>query len=394
MKSETEETGGTNKTSRTAVSTPPALSSCRPAAIPRADNIGSLLRPPTLLAARERHQAGLLDDVTFKAIEDRAVDYCIAVQELSGIGVVTDGEMRRNVFASSLAQAVEGFDAVRGNTVDWFTLEGKKETSPVTVGLVSKLRRKRHLSSEEFVYLRARTRLPTKMTIPSPTMYAYYWVPGVSTAAYPTTDAYMADVTDILADEVRELVRLGCSYIQFDAPEFGMVLDPHQQEWFRRKGFDPLKMVHDGIEMMNTIMAGHHDRCTFGLHVCRGNDANRYMGKGSYGLIAEEILRRTDARVLLLEYDDERSGDFSPLALAGEDKIVCLGLVTTKRPREESEEELVTRVQEASKYVPLDRLTLSTQCGFASVAKGNNIPFELQERKLNLVTRVAARIWG
>lgn len=360
----------------------------------RADNIGSMLRPPTLLAARERYAKGGIDDRALREAEDRAVDYCIAVQELSGIGVLTDGEMRRNVFASSLAQAVEGFGPVQGNTVDWFTMEGKIETSPVTVGLTSKMKRKRHLSSEEFVYLRAKTRLPTKITIPSPTMYAYYWVPGVSTAAYPTTGAYLADVTDILRDEVEELVRLGCDYIQFDAPEFGMILDPHQQAWFKSKGFDPQTLVRDGIEMMNAIMKGYHDRCTFGLHVCRGNDANRYMGKGSYAAIAEDILRRTEAKVLLLEYDDERSGDFSPLAHTAEDKIVCLGLITTKRPREETEDEVIARIREAAKYVPLDRLTLSTQCGFASVAKGNNIPFELQERKMGLVSRVARTVWG
>ncbi len=360
----------------------------------RADNIGSLLRPPTLLAARARHQAGTLDDKTFKAIEDRAVDYCVAVQELAGVAVLTDGEMRRNVFASQLAQSVEGFDTVTGNTVDWFTMEGKKETSPVTVAVTSRMKRKRHLSSEEFAYLRGKTRLPTKVTLPSPTMYAYYWMPGASTAAYPNPAAFMADVTDILRDEVRELVRLGCDYIQFDAPEFGMLLDPHQQEWFRGKGFDPATMVHEGIEMMNAIMAGNHEHCTFGLHVCRGNDANRFMAKGSYAAIAEEILRRTDAKVLLLEYDDERSGDFSPLAKTAEDKIVCLGLITTKRPREETEDEVIGRIHEAAKYVPLERLTLSTQCGFASVAKGNNIPFELQERKLALVSRVAERVWG
>ena len=360
----------------------------------RADVIGSLLRPPTLLTAREQFKAGLIDDKALREVEDRAVDYCVAVQELAGIDILTDGEMRRNVFSSQLAQSVEGFDSITGNSVDWFNMEGKKETSPVTVGLVSKMKRKRHLGSEEFVYLRARTKKPIKMTLPSPTMYAYYWVPGVSTAAYPTTDAYMADVTDILRDEVAELVRLGCEYIQFDAPEFGMVLDPHQQEWFRRKGFEPFKMVHDGIDMMNAIMQGYESRCTFGLHVCRGNDANRYMAKGSYGAIAEEILRRSHARVLLLEYDDERSGDFEPLKQTAEDKIVCLGLVTTKRPREETMEELRARIQEAAKYVPLDRLTLSTQCGFASVAKGNNIPFELQERKLNLVARTAREVWG
>lgn len=362
--------------------------------IHRADVIGSMLRPPTLLAARERHRAGELDDLVFKGIEDRAVDFCVAVQELAGVDVVTDGEMRRNVFASQLAQSVEGFDVVEGSTVDWFTMEGKQETSPVTVGLVGKMKRRRHLSSEEFVYLRARTRRPTKMTIPSPTMYAYYWVPGVSDAAYPSPDAYLADVTDILRDEVRELVRLGCDYIQFDAPEFGMLLDPHQQAWFARKGFRAERLVRDGIEMMNAIMAGYESRCTFGLHVCRGNDANRFMAKGSYAAIAEEILRRTRCGVVLLEYDDERSGDFSPLARTGDDKVVCLGLVTTKRPREETEEELVSRIREAAKYVPLERLALSTQCGFASVARGNAIPFELQERKLNLVARVARRIWG
>lgn len=360
----------------------------------RADVIGSLLRPPTLLAARERHQAGQLDDPTFKSLEDEAVDFCIAVQERSGVDVVTDGEMRRNVFASQLVQSVDGFESIEGNPVDWFTIEGKKETSPVTVALVSKIKRKRHLSSEEFVYLRAKTKQPTKMTIPSPTMYAYYWAPGVSNAAYPSTDAYMAEVADILRDEVRELVRLGCTYIQFDAPEFGMVLDPHQQEWFARKGFEAGKLVHHGIEMMNAIMKGYEDRCSFGMHVCRGNDANRYMAKGSYAMIAEEILRRSHARVLLLEYDDERSGDFSPLAKTAEDKIVCLGLITTKRPRQETEDEVIARIQEAARYVPLERLSLSTQCGFASVAKGNNIPFELQERKLGLVTRVARRVWG
>jgi len=359
----------------------------------RADVIGSMLRPPTLLAARARYAANELDDYGLRVVEDRAVDLCVAIQELAGVDVLADGEMRRNVFASQLAQAVEGFDTVEGNTVDWFTMEGKKETSPVTVGLVSKMKRKRHLSSEEFVYLRARTRKPIKMTIPSPTMYAYYWVPGVSEAAYPNPAAYMADVTDILRDEVRELVRLGCRYIQFDAPEFGMVLDPHQAAWFEAKGFEGQRMVHDGIEMMNAIMAGYEDVCTFGLHVCRGNDANRYMAKGSYAAIAEEILARTHAQVLLLEYDDERSGDFSPLAKAGENKIVCLGLVSTKRPREETADEIIARIHEAAKYVPLERLTLSTQCGFASVAKGNNIPFELQERKLGLVAQVARSVW-
>jgi 5-methyltetrahydropteroyltriglutamate--homocysteine methyltransferase len=359
----------------------------------RAEVIGSMLRPPVLLSTRDDHRAGRASDAALKFAEDRAVDECIAIQARTRVDVITDGEMRRNVFASQLAQSVEGFDVVEGHTVDWFTMEGKIEKSPVTVGLVSKLRRLRHLSAEEFVYLRARTSKPIKITLPSPTMYAYYWVPGVSTAAYASTDAYMADVCDILRDEVRELVRLGCTYIQFDAPELGMILDPHQQEWFARKGFRVEHMAHDGIAMMNAIMAGHAS-VTFGLHVCRGNDANRYMAKGSYAAIADEVMRHTDARVLLLEFDDERSGDFESLSAAGDDKIVVLGLVTTKRRRDETREELVARIAEAGRYVPLERLALSTQCGFASVARGNALSFEEQERKLALVAGVAREVWS
>jgi len=206
----------------------------------RADVVGSMLRPDYLLQARETFAAGNLADAEFKGIEDQAVDGCIAIQERAGVDVVTDGEMRRNVFASQLAQACEGFASIPNSQVDWFTVDGRVETSPVTVGLVSKLRRKRHLSSEEFVYLRAKTAFSTKMTIPSPTMYAYYWVPGVSNAAYPTPDAYLDDVTDILKDEVAELAR---QYIQIDAPEFGMLIDEHQRAWFARKGFDPDRMI-------------------------------------------------------------------------------------------------------------------------------------------------------
>jgi 5-methyltetrahydropteroyltriglutamate--homocysteine methyltransferase len=299
----------------------------------RAEVIGSMLRPPYLLTAREAFAAGRLTPAEFRAIEDRAADECVAIQDLAGVDVVTDGEVRRNVFASQLVQASEGFAPVQGNVVDWFTREGAIERSPVTVGLVSKIKRKRHLSAEEFVYLRARTKRPTKITLPSPTMYAYYWVPGVSSAAYRTADAYLADVTDILRDEVAELVRLGAQYIQIDAPEFGMLIDPHQRQWFAGKGFQPERLMHDGVEMINAMIAGH-PHVTFGLHICLGNDASRYMAKGSYAGVAEIIFPRTLVQILLLEYDDERSGDFAPLRLVPQDKTVVLGLVTTKFPRQ------------------------------------------------------------
>jgi 5-methyltetrahydropteroyltriglutamate--homocysteine methyltransferase len=359
----------------------------------RADNVGSMLRPDYLLQAREQFRNGELGNAGFKRIEDRAVDECIAIQERAGVDVISDGEMRRNVFASQLVQASEGFDRIENNTVDWYDMQGNRIVDPVTVGLTAPIKRKRHLSAEEFVYLRAKTDRPAKMTIPSPTMYAYYWVPGTSEAAYPNTDAYMAAVTDILRDEVAELARLGCQYIQIDAPEFGMLIDPHQQAWFAAKGFQPERMLHDGIDMINAVIAGH-PAITFGLHICRGNDANRYMARGGYDSIAREVFARSNAQRLLLEYDDERSGSFAPLADVPEDVTVVLGLISTKNARVETPEELKARINEASTYIPLERLALSPQCGFASVASGNDLGAAAQEAKLRLTAEVARSVWS
>jgi 5-methyltetrahydropteroyltriglutamate--homocysteine methyltransferase len=357
----------------------------------RAENVGSLLRPRYLLESRERHRRGELTDAEFKAIEDRAVDEVIALQERAGIDVITDGELRRHVFASQLVQASEGFAPVEGNVVDWFTLEGEKQTSPVTVGVVGRVKRKRHLSAEEFVYLRAHTDKPNKITLPSPTMYAYHWVPGISDAAYPSHDAYLADVTDILRDEVAELVRLGARYIQVDAPELGMLIDPHQREWFASKGWEPDRLVHEAADLVNAILDG----CpvTTALHICRGNDANRYMARGGYERIAAEVFPRAAVDVFLLEYDDERSGGFAPLRLIPDDRIVVLGLVSTKRGQLEGAAELKQRIEEAGRYVDRERLALSPQCGFASVSVGNALTVEQEERKLRLVAEVAHEMW-
>jgi 5-methyltetrahydropteroyltriglutamate--homocysteine methyltransferase len=360
--------------------------------IHRAENVGSLLRPGSLLEARERHARGEMDDDALRQAEDRAVDEAVALQERAGIDVLTDGEQRRNVFASQIVQAADGFEAVEGNEVDWFRLDGAVERSPVTVAVTGKIRRRRFFCAEELAYLRTRTSRPVKVTVPSPTMYAYYWAAGVSDGAYPSPQAYLEDVAGLLRDEVAELLRLGCDYVQIDAPELGMLLDPHQQAWFAAKGFDPDRLLHDGVELSNGVVEGFPG--TVGLHVCRGNDANRYMARGGYERLAEAVFPRTAADVLLLEYDDQRSGGFAPLAHVPEDKVVVLGLVSTKRPELESEEELRSRIAEAAAYVPLERLALSTQCGFASVAKGNDLTVEQEERKLELVARVAHAVWS
>ncbi len=359
----------------------------------RADNVGSLLRPSYLLQARERFAADQLSGREFKGIEDRAVNEAIALQEAVGIDAVTDGEMRRDLFLSQLVQSTSGFEKLPPTKYLWYHMDGTEDVATLTYGLTDRLRRKRSLSSEELSYLRGRTERPIKVTVPSPTMFVFYWVPGISDGAYPSITEFLDDVTDILRDEVVELVRLGARYIQIDAPEFGIGLEPRQQEWFRSKGFGFERMVPEGVERINTIL-GEHPEITCGLHVCRGNNRSRYMGKGSYAAIAEQIFPRTRAQRLLLEYDDERSGDFSPLIRVPDDKTVVLGLITTKTPRVETSNEVEDRIREASRYIPLERLALSTQCGFASVAKGNDISAESQERKLRLVAEVARRVWS
>jgi 5-methyltetrahydropteroyltriglutamate--homocysteine methyltransferase len=352
-----------------------------------ADHVGSLLRPDYLLRAREAGVRGR----GLTELEDRAVDEAIAVQEHTGVDIVTDGEQRRNVFASHLAQSCDGFEHVEGSTVDWFTLDGEVEESPVTVAVTSRMVRRRSLAGEELAYLRARTDRPKKATVPSPTMYAYYWLPRVSSAAYPSSAAFLDHVTELLRDDVRELVALGADYVQVDAPELGMLIDPHQRGWFEAKGFDPDRLIEEAPERVAAVLDGVE--VTTGLHICRGNDANRYMARGGYEAIASRIFPRVPVERLLLEYDDERSGGFEPLRHVPDETVVVLGIVSTKRAALEDPAELRARIAEAARIVPLERLALSPQCGFASVAEGNDLTAEAQEQKLRLVVRVAREVW-
>lgn len=359
----------------------------------RADVVGSMLRPPRLLEAKRQRRRGEMTAAEFKQIEDAAVDACVAIQESAGVDVVTDGEMRRHMFASQLAQATDGFETVANSAIEWKRRDGEGEQGAVAIVVTGRLRRRRHLSVEEHVYLRAIAEAPIKITLPSPTMYTYYWLPGTSEAAYPSADTYLADVVDILRDEVAELARLGATYIQFDAPELAMLLDAGHRDWLRSRGFDPDSIVPMCVEMINSIVAGHGDLST-ALHICRGNNRSMFVASGGYAGLSRQVFTRVAVDRLLLEYDDERSGDFAPLAEVPDDKTVVLGLVTTKWAREETCDELVARIREASAYVPLDRLALSPQCGFASVDRGNDISPEVQDRKLRLVAEVAARVWA
>ena len=365
----------------------------------RTDVVGSLLRPAALLKARDDLAARRLAPAEFKRIEDRAVDEAIRLQEEAGLAVVTDGEQRRLSFQSGLLESVEGVGDWTIDAFLWGDWKGDARIGhrslprPANLGVVAKLRRTRHLAAEEFVYLRGRTSRIPKITLTSPSLYANLWSPAKSTGAYPTLDSFLADVVDLLRDEVAELVRLGATYIQVDAPHYPLLIDPRTRAFYERQGWPLDRWLRRGIEMDNAVIAGF-PAVTFGFHLCRGNQGSRWLVEGGYDLIAKPIFQGIRAARLLLEYDDERSGTFDPLAVVPADKTVVLGLVTTKTPRSESLDDLAARIRAAARFVPLERLAISPQCGFATSVGGNAISLDDQKRKLRVMCETARAVWG
>jgi methionine synthase II (cobalamin-independent) len=357
----------------------------------RSDVVGSLLRPQFLVEARQAHEAGRLTPGEFKRLEDRAVDEAVALHEAGGLDVVTDGEMRRYAFFGHLVEALEGFDKFGGWAIPFRGERGEELVFKRPV-VVEKLSWRRSMCAEEFVYVRARTTRPVKVTLVSTQQAAAYYDPEKSRAAYPTRDAYLADVVDLTRREVGELVRLGCAYIQIDAPQYAALLDPSLREGYRQRGSDPDRLIDACIEMDNAVIDGHPG-VTFGLHVCRGNNQSLFYASGGYEPIAR-VFSRSHFQRFLLEYDDARSGGFEPLRTIPEDRMVVLGLVTTKKPRLESVDELRRRIDEAAAFMPLGRLALSPQCGFASTMEGNRITPEAQRAKLERVAETARLVWG
>ena len=357
----------------------------------RSEVVGSLLRPTYLVEARKQFESGQLSAAPFKAMEDQAVNEAIALQEAAGIDVITDGEMRRYAFYGHLVEALEGFDKYGGWAIPFRDETGEQLVLKRPV-VVERLKWRRSMCAEEWVYLRSRKARPGKVTMISAQQAAAYYDPEKSRAAYTSRDAYLADIVDFSRREVEELIRLGCTYIQIDAPQYAALLDPQMREGYRQRGNDPDKLIDHCIELDNAIIDGHPG-VTFAIHICRGNNQSKFYAAGDYEPIAR-IFSQAHFQRFLLEYDDERSGGFEPLQHVPEDRSVVLGLVTTKKPRLESADELRRRIEEASHIVPLERLALSPQCGFASTMEGNRISFEDERRKLELVASVAREVWG
>ena len=362
----------------------------------RVEHVGSLLRPPFLHRARAARSRGEITPAVFKAAEDRAVREAVALQEEIGLPVVNDGEQRRDSFQAELTAACDGFTGVGLDAWlwgDWHSAELGDASTPRPAGLavVAPLRKRRNLAAEEFTFLRGCTSRQAKVTLPSPTLFANLWSPELSKDAYPSLDAFMADVTEVLRDEVRELVRLGCSYIQLDAPHYPLLLDPAWRAFYEERGWPAERWLSYGIDLDNAVIEAGRP-ATFGFHLCRGNQLGRWLVAGDYGPIAGPVFGRVRADRLLLEYDDERSGSFAPLRQVPDDKVIVLGLVTTKTPAVERAGDVAARLRQASGLVGAERLAVSPQCGFATSAGGNPVTPQAQRDKLALLVRIAGDV--
>jgi 5-methyltetrahydropteroyltriglutamate--homocysteine methyltransferase len=363
-------------------------------AILRAQAIGSMLRPASLRDARHALRRGTISTAAFKRIEDRAVDDALAIQERAGIDQVTDGEQRRASFLGSLLETTEGLTRDLTITKPWH--EDDERVTELSLGLAvtGKLRRQRSMVSEEYAYVRARSTKPIKVTLPSPMMLLMFWAQQFASEIYRDVFELFLDGAEVIRAEIAELARMGCEYIQIDAPELAILIDPLAQKTvFERNGIDPARILGEGVELLNSLADA--PGVSFGLHLCRGNNDGRWLSKGGYERISKQVFRRiSHFDTFLLEYDDARSGGFEPLADIPRDKLVVLGLVSTKHPALESREILMARIEQAAHYFPHDQLALSPQCGFASGIKGNPLDEPAQQAKLRLVADVAHRVWG
>ena len=362
----------------------------------RADQVGSLLRPERLHRAREQFQAGEIDRDALTAVEDDAIREAARHQESVGLEVITDGEFRRSVWWYEFIDMIEGIEiadpdakaAFSGGDEDW-------EYLPKTVQTVGKIGRPGDIVRPEFEVLRDATSKTPKVTIPSPSRAHFHGGrAAVSAEVYPDMEDFWADIVTVYREEIASLEDAGCTYIQMDDPVLTYFLDDRLRDNVRGIGEDPDELLPKYVDVINRCISERRPGTTVGIHLCRGNSRSKWVATGPYDPIADAIYPNLNVDTYFLEYDDERSGGFGPLSLMPRDKAVVLGLITTKTGEMEEMDDLKRRVDDAAQHVDMDKLAISPQCGFASEVGGNIITFDDQQRKLDLVVRAAADIWG
>ena len=360
----------------------------------RIENVGSFLRPADLQQAREEHRQGRMTAERLSQLEDRAVLSILEMQQQVGLELFTDGEFRRELFSGVLPDAVEGF-AILPVDREWRGRESvvTEDRAPV---VVAKLHPKRRLAAHEASFLKRHAPGPFKITLPTPNQFPDpgYRV-GVTDQFYASRQELLQELTAIVSDEVRALIEDGVSYIQLDAPRYSYYMDTRWRQHLRDAGVQIEQGLLEAIAADNACLrAAAKPGVTRGFHLCRGNARSRWYAEGSYESVAEAVFGGLDTDVFLLEYDSDRAGGFEPLRFVPRGKTIVLGLVTTKEPELELQADLLRRIDEASKYVPIEDLAISTQCGFASGVAGNLLSHDDQRRKLELVADTARKAWG
>ena len=363
----------------------------------RADHVGSLLRPPALLAARERFAAGEIGAEELRAAEDDAIRDAVAMQERVGLRAATDGEFRRASWHMDFIYELGGVVKAQTNLRSRFrNPSGVIEYTPPAAHVVEKLRLDHTIFGEHFSFLTSvvKTAIP-KLTIPSPSMVHYRGGrAAIDATVYPDIAQFWNDLADVYAQQLRGLAELGCTYLQLDDTSFAYLNDPAQRAEFDKRGEDGQHQHLTYIATVNRALADRPEGMTITTHMCRGNFRSSWVAEGGYDFVAEALFNDLRVDAFFMEWDDERSGGFEPLRFVPKGKLVVLGLVTTKRGELEAKDDLKRRVEEASRYVDVDQLCLSPQCGFSSTVDGNALTLDQQEAKLALVVETAEEIWG
>lgn len=361
----------------------------------RADHVGSLLRPKHLLQAREKRQKGELSTDALKALEDEAIREVVRMQEEIGLRGVTDGDFRRNHWWVDFIEAIDGVAIEGGLPIKFHNAEGDVEYAPPKAVVKSKLGRPHGIATSAFTFLNSVTSQTAKLCVPSPTLVHFRGGRGaIDKIAYPEMDAFFDDLARVYNDEFQELKRLGCTYLQIDDTNLAFLCDPRLRENTLKIGEDPEKLPETYAKLINKAIAGLKPDMTVCMHLCRGNYQSSWVAEGGYEPVAEVLFNAFDVDGFFLEYDSVRAGGFEPLRFVPKNKKIVLGLITTKTPQLENRDALKRRIDEASRYVPLDNLCLSPQCGFASELYGNKITVDDEKAKLGLVVQVAKEVWG
>ena len=361
----------------------------------RYDHVGSFLRPKYLLEAREKKAKGDITPQQLREVEDKAITEIVKFQQDVGLKSVTDGEFRRTYFHIDFLEQLGGVKTDLPVTIR--RPDGTEELAPPVMRVIDKVRHVKDIQRADFEYLKSRVApgCTPKVTIPSPTMLHFRGGrAGISKQHYPDLEPFYQDVATAYGDELRSLAAAGCTYVQMDDTNLAYLCDDKMREAARSRGDDPDELPHRYASIINRVVAQKPEGMTLAVHLCRGNFKSTWAAQGGYEPVAEALLSEMDVDGYFLEYDDARSGDFKPLRYLPKGKTVVLGLVTTKFDQLEKKDDLKRRIDEASRYAPLEQLALSPQCGFSSTVHGNNIHVEVQRQKLALVVETAREVWG